>query len=82
MPLNQYLFSRLNDRESVGSLVVSLPLNTTSLWLNSQNFAVVYEVFDYANNKYIWKGIIPGADIKIENSEAVFEVESTLLVIE
>ena len=46
----------------IGALSISLPLSTTSLALTTHTYSVVYEVFDYENNRYL-KGIIPSSDI-------------------
>ena len=37
----------------IGSLVISLPVSSTSLFLTTHSYAVVYEVFDYENNRYL-----------------------------
>ena len=58
----------------VGSLVISLPLSSTSLALTTHSYIVVYEVFDYKNNEYL-KGVIPSSKIVVENGLASFESE-------
>jgi hypothetical protein len=56
----------------IGSLVISLPLASTSLALTTHSYIVVYEVFDYKNDRYL-KGVIPPSQILVENGVASFE---------
>ena len=58
----------------VGSLLISIPLSSSSLRLNDVIYSVVYEVFDYANKRYL-KGIIPTSKITIKDGYAEFETD-------
>ena len=58
----------------IGSLVISLPVSSTSLFLTTHSYAVVYEVFDYENNRYL-KGVIPSSDIVVSDDLATFETD-------
>ena len=58
----------------VGALIISIPLSSSALRLNGVIYSVLYEVFDYKNNRYL-KGVIPTAKITIKDGYASFESE-------